>query len=153
GRPAPQGRGEGRRLRDAERQGRVQARQDRHRRRDRDRGRGWPGGEPGDRDRFLQDPAHAQGPGEREGRRQEGRQVLTSQPAAPAVNGALIRADDLWRTYQMGSEEIHALRGVTFEIKQGEYVAVMGPSGSGKSTLMNLIGCLDTPSKGTYVLR
>jgi len=70
-----------------------------------------------------------------------------------AVNGAIIRAEDLWRTYQMGSEEIHALRGVSFVIEKGEYVAVMGPSGSGKSTLMNLIGCLDTPSRGTYVLR
>ncbi len=67
--------------------------------------------------------------------------------------GALIKADDLWRTYVMGTEEIHALRGVTFSIDPGEYVAIMGPSGSGKSTLMNLIGCLDTPSKGTYVLR
>jgi putative ABC transport system ATP-binding protein len=76
-------------------------------------------------------------------------------PAAAAVgqNGALIVADDLWRTYQMGAEEIHALRGVSFKIEPGEYLAVMGPSGSGKSTLMNLIGCLDTPSKGTYVLR
>jgi putative ABC transport system ATP-binding protein len=68
-------------------------------------------------------------------------------------DGSVIRAEDLWRTYQMGSEEIHALRGVSFTIEMGEYVAVMGPSGSGKSTLMNLIGCLDTPTKGTYVLR
>ena len=68
-------------------------------------------------------------------------------------SGPIIHTEDLWRTYQMGSEEIHALRGVSFEIQPGEYVAVMGPSGSGKSTLMNLIGCLDTPSKGRYVLR
>jgi putative ABC transport system ATP-binding protein len=68
-------------------------------------------------------------------------------------SGPVIHTEDLWRTYQMGSEEIHALRGVSFEIQPGEYVAVMGPSGSGKSTLMNLIGCLDTPSKGRYVLR
>jgi putative ABC transport system ATP-binding protein len=68
-------------------------------------------------------------------------------------NGALIHAEDLWRTYVMGAEEIHALRGVTFAVNPGEYLAIMGPSGSGKSTLMNLIGCLDTPSKGTYVLR
>ena len=73
--------------------------------------------------------------------------------AREAWAGPIITAEDLWRTYQMGAEEIHALRGVTFEIKTGEYVAVMGPSGSGKSTLMNLIGCLDTPSKGKYVLR
>jgi putative ABC transport system ATP-binding protein len=65
----------------------------------------------------------------------------------------VIRAEELWRTYQMGAEEIHALRGVSFRIEPNEYVAVMGPSGSGKSTLMNLIGCLDTPSRGTYVLR
>jgi putative ABC transport system ATP-binding protein len=65
---------------------------------------------------------------------------------------ALIETDDLWKTYVMGSEEIHALRGVSIQIERGEYVAIMGPSGSGKSTLMNLIGCLDTPSKGTYLL-
>jgi putative ABC transport system ATP-binding protein len=79
--------------------------------------------------------------------------AAASAVAAAGQNGALILADDLWRTYQMGAEEIHALRGVSFTISPGEYVAVMGPSGSGKSTLMNLIGCLDTPSKGTYVLR
>lgn len=64
----------------------------------------------------------------------------------------LIETRDLWRTYVMGDEEIHALRGVSISIERGEYVAIMGPSGSGKSTLMNLIGCLDTPSKGTYLL-
>jgi putative ABC transport system ATP-binding protein len=65
---------------------------------------------------------------------------------------ALIETRDLWKTYQMGDEEIHALKGVSIAIERGEYVAIMGPSGSGKSTLMNLIGCLDTPSKGTYLL-
>jgi putative ABC transport system ATP-binding protein len=64
----------------------------------------------------------------------------------------LIETRDLWKTYVMGDEEIHALKGVSVSIDRGEYVAIMGPSGSGKSTLMNLIGCLDTPSKGTYLL-
>jgi putative ABC transport system ATP-binding protein len=65
---------------------------------------------------------------------------------------ALIETVEIWKSYVMGTEEIHALRGVSIQIERGEYVAIMGPSGSGKSTLMNLIGCLDTPSKGSYLL-
>jgi putative ABC transport system ATP-binding protein len=64
----------------------------------------------------------------------------------------VIRTYDLWKTYIMGDQEINAVSGVDIEIKRGEYVAIMGPSGSGKSTLMNLIGCLDTPSKGEYFI-
>lgn len=67
-------------------------------------------------------------------------------------DGIVIRTYDLWKTYIMGDQEIHAVSGVDIEIRRGEYVAVMGPSGSGKSTLMNLIGCLDTPSSGQYYI-
>jgi putative ABC transport system ATP-binding protein len=76
----------------------------------------------------------------------------TNGAGANANGEVLIHIEDLWKTYQMGTEEIHALRGVTFTIPRRSYVAIMGPSGSGKSTMMNLIGCLDTPSKGKYYL-
>ncbi len=76
---------------------------------------------------------------------------LTETAAKP--NDDIIVVEDLWRTYDMGLEQqVQALRGVSLRIKRNEYVAIMGPSGSGKSTLMNLIGCLDTPSKGKYWL-
>jgi putative ABC transport system ATP-binding protein len=65
---------------------------------------------------------------------------------------SLIEVENLWKTYDMGQEQVNALQGVDLKIDKGEYVAIMGPSGSGKSTLMNLIGCLDTPSQGSYRL-
>ena len=76
----------------------------------------------------------------------------------PGVNaggpkqGEVIVTDNLWKTYEMGDQQVHALRGVDIRIKHNEYVAIMGPSGSGKSTLMNLLGCLDSPSQGKYWL-
>src|SRR3981081_4389852 len=75
-----------------------------------------------------------------------------SQPGRPHDVNSLISMLDIWKTYQMGSEQVHALHGVSFDIPKGEYIAIIGPSGSGKSTLMNLIGCLDTPSSGEYWL-
>ena len=66
--------------------------------------------------------------------------------------GVVIRTYDLWKTYVMGDQEIHAVRAMDIEIRKGEYVAIMGPSGSGKSTLMNLIGCLDSPTAGQYYI-
>ena len=68
-------------------------------------------------------------------------------------SGIVIQTDGLWKTYEMGTEQLHALRGVSMQIRRGEYVAIMGPSGSGKSTLMNMIGCLDSPTKGNYAIR
>ncbi len=68
------------------------------------------------------------------------------------MSNSMIQIEDVWKTYQMGTQLVHALRGLSMEVGAGDYVAIMGPSGSGKSTLMNIIGCLDTPTKGSYVL-
>ena len=78
--------------------------------------------------------------------------VLPEQAVRAHDTSALISMRDLWKTYEMGTEQVHALHGVSFDVRKGEYIAIIGPSGSGKSTLMNLIGCLDTPSKGEYWL-
>ena len=79
---------------------------------------------------------------------------VIGKPELPANGKAdlLIVMNNLWKTYDMGAEKVHALHGVSFEVKRGDYLAITGPSGSGKSTLMNLIGCLDTPSQGEYWL-
>jgi putative ABC transport system ATP-binding protein len=80
---------------------------------------------------------------------------MVSEKTSTAGDGKardMIVVDNLWKTYRMGEQEVHALQGVTLNIRQNEYVAIMGPSGSGKSTLMNLIGCLDSPTQGQYWL-
>ncbi|MGI8837866.1 MAG: ABC transporter ATP-binding protein [Pyrinomonadaceae bacterium] len=78
--------------------------------------------------------------------------VLPEQLVRAHDSSALISMRDVWKTYEMGTEQVHALHGVSFDVPKGEYIAIIGPSGSGKSTLMNLIGCLDTASKGDYWL-
>ncbi len=78
--------------------------------------------------------------------------VLPEQAVSAHDASALISMRNIWKTYEMGTEQVHALHGVSFDVPKGEYIAITGPSGSGKSTLMNLIGCLDTPSKGEYWL-
>jgi len=80
---------------------------------------------------------------------ENGKAIDNGNEPASAVK-TLISMENIWKTYQMGVEELHALRDVSFGVSKGEYLAIIGPSGSGKSTLMNLIGCLDSPTKGNY---
>ena len=81
---------------------------------------------------------------------ENGNDEVSAANGAPATTGPLISMHNIWKTYQMGVEELHALRDVSFQVNKGEYLAIIGPSGSGKSTLMNLIGCLDSPTRGQY---
>jgi putative ABC transport system ATP-binding protein len=76
--------------------------------------------------------------------------AVAAESTLASTGKNLISMTDIWKTYQMGVEELHALQGVSFEVEKGEYLAIIGPSGSGKSTLMNLIGCLDSPTRGQY---
>ncbi len=79
-------------------------------------------------------------------------QIENNVGSKAAPSDDMIIVENLWKTYEMGEQQVHALRGVSLRIRRNEYVAIMGPSGSAKSTLMNLIGCLDTPSQGNYWL-
>jgi putative ABC transport system ATP-binding protein len=81
---------------------------------------------------------------------ENGNEEVSAANGAQAATGPLISMHNIWKTYQMGVEELHALRDVSFQVNKGEYLAIIGPSGSGKSTLMNLIGCLDSPTRGQY---